>query len=939
MTNPQASHTYILAEDRGQDLRITAISSLCYENYLTVSPKKQPPQEYIFLMKISDDLFKDYLVCKYKVLLKREGKLREVSEYQRFQEKLEEAYRYNATAALFEKYKVAPRKDFTCADDFFKGYPLIFGVSIEREDMGIYIDAVEKNRGESALGSFFYTPILFLHRNKLNTRDKALLAFAGHVLEYFQAKEVLYGKVLYGDQYRISKVDLKHHRRRIQLIVREMRRLTENNNRPKLILNPNCRICEFQSDCEKKAIDKDHLSLLRGMTEKEIRNQNSRGIFTVNQYSYTFRPRRRRQLSRKSPKGRYHALQALAIREQKIFVYENVDIPSSPIRIYMDIEADPDRDFVYLIGLLIVNDKNEVHEYSFWADSQKEQNLIAERFLNVVNSSSDFLLFHYGSYEARFLKSLIRRLPAKYHDVLDSLLSKSVNVVSLIYENFYFPVYENSLKCIAGYLGFKWTDPRCFGLGSIMHRKVWEKNRNEELKLGLVTYNLEDCYALKKVVEYVSNISIGAFDNNTDKKRAEVGFVKDLKTEVGRKYKKIDFLVEDFEYINNCAYFNYQQHKVAVRTNRNLKKRLNKASKGKKSIARVNRIVECAIAATCSHCGWEKTYRHQRYERFILDLKFFKGGVKRWLTKYTVYRFRCTSCGEIFWGEEGRTRTPTKSKYGWNLTAWTIYENLVKGVSFRKIQSNLKDVFGISLSAMTINKFKSYVAEYYQESYDKTLERILDSHVILIDETTVRLRNDEGYVWILTNMEDVIYFYRSSREGAFLKELLKGFRGVLVSDFYPAYDSLSCAQQKCLIHLIRDLNDDLYKNPFDSELKELAEGLSKILKQIVKTIDRYGLRMRYLRRFNKQVSQFYEEFIGRSCNSEIVSQYHQRFKKNRKKLFTFINYDGVPWNNNAAEHAIKYLASYRKTVKGLLTERSLKDYLILLSVYQTCEYR
>ena len=64
----------------------------------------------------------------------------------------------------------------------------------------------------------------------------------------------------------------------------------------------------------------------------------------------------------------------------------------------------------------------------------------------------------------------------------------------------------------------------------------------------------------------------------------------------------------------------------------------------------------------------------------------------------------------------------------------------------------------------------------------------------------------KGYVWVFTNMEEVVYMYRKSREGDFLHDLLKDFRGVLVSDFYAAYDSLACEQQKCLIHLIRDFN-------------------------------------------------------------------------------------------------------------------------------------
>jgi len=323
----------------------------------------------------------------------------------------------------------------------------------------------------------------------------------------------------------------------------------------------------------------------------------------------------------------------------------------------------------------------------------------------------------------------------------------------------------------------------------------------------------------------------------------------------------------------------------------------------------------------------------------VLDLKFLKDGVKRWLTKFFVYRFRCVKCGKVFWSEDAKKILPVRRKFGWKLIAWSTYENLVKGVSYRKIRTNLEDLFRISLSVMTLNKFKSYVADYYRETYDQIIKRILKSSVILIDETTIPLKDEVGYVWVLTNMEDVFYFYRSSRGGAFLKDFFQGFRGVLVSDFYSAYDSLSCAQQKCLVHLIRDLNDDLYKNPFNQELGDFAQNFSELLKDIVKTIDRYGLKKRHLRKFNKRVDRFYREAIEPDCESEIVFQYQKRFRKYRTKLFAFINHDGVPWNNNGVEHAIKHFAYYRRTVKGKLTKRSLESYLILLSIYQTCEYR
>ena len=66
------------------------------------------------------------------------------------------------------------------------------------------------------------------------------------------------------------------------------------------------------------------------------------------------------------------------------------------------------------------------------------------------------------------------------------------------------------------------------------------------------------------------------------------------------------------------------------------------------------------------------------------------------------------------------------------------------------------------------------------------------------------------------------------------------FEGVLVSDFFTAYDSLNCPQQKCLIHLMRDINDDLRKDPYNQEMRSIAEPFGRLLKEIVLAIDRFG---------------------------------------------------------------------------------------------------
>ncbi|MFQ5688474.1 MAG: transposase [Candidatus Scalindua sp.] len=111
------------------------------------------------------------------------------------------------------------------------------------------------------------------------------------------------------------------------------------------------------------------------------------------------------------------------------------------------------------------------------------------------------------------------------------------------------------------------------------------------------------------------------------------------------------------------------------------------------------------------------------------------------------------------------------------------------------------------------------------------------------------------------------------------------------------------------------------------------------MRNIVKTIDIYALKKRYLHKHVKDVEVFYEKILNEDYESELAISWQKRFKRNKGKLFNFMNYDGIPWNNNNAENAIKPLAKYRARAKGILREEGVKNYLVLLSIQQTCKYR
>jgi hypothetical protein len=53
----------------------------------------------------------------------------------------------------------------------------------------------------------------------------------------------------------------------------------------------------------------------------------------------------------------------------------------------------------------------------------------------------------------------------------------------------------------------------------------------------------------------------------------------------------------------------------------------------------------------------------------------------------------------------------------------------------------------------------------------------------------------------------------------------------------------------------------------------------------------------------------------------------------------FLDHDGVPWNNNNAEHAIKAFARLRNSIGGKSSTKGIREYLVLLSISETCRYK
>jgi uncharacterized protein YprB with RNaseH-like and TPR domain len=734
-------------------------------------------------------------------------------------------------------------------------------------------------------------------------------------------------------------VRLNRDVRKAEQILRELTEMLGTGVAPRLILNDHCQVCEFRQRCHQQAVQEDNLSLLRGLSEKQVKGFARKGILTLSQFAATFRPRRRSKRQRDKPPRRYHALQALAIRDRKVYVLGTPELPDSPVRIYLDIESDPEEGYVYLIGMLVVQGAS-AKSCSFWADSKDQEAAIFEQFLAEVCRHDNCVVLSYGSYERTFLQRMRHRASSAAQ--VDRALAALVNVLGQVYGHVYFPCCSNGLKDVAGCLGCRWSEPEASGLQSIVWRKSWQASRAEQGKQKLVIYNQEDCAALKKVADFLYALKDvakeAAVPSSEGDKTLPVKRAEDLEAHPTRRsWCKATFFLPQFAEINECAYFDYQRDRVFIRTNPTLARGARR--KKKKKPARrlpINKRVDLTVQE-CPHCHSSEIIPSDGRARrkVIYDLKFSSRGITRVVTECVARPAHCARCSAVLPADH----IDRLARYQHSLRSWVVFEHVVHRVGSNKLGAVLEQYFGIRACRVHLLKLKDLMARYYQPTSQVLLKRLVAGNLIHADETTIEVKGGEGYVWVFTNLEEVVYLYKPTREGTFLHDLLRGFSGVLVSDFFSGYDSLPCAQQKCLIHLMRDLNHDLFHAPLDCELKAVASRFGHLLRSIVSTVDRRGLRSKHLSRHKSAVDRFFATLAEESYTSEVAQGYQARFLKNRDRLFTFLDHDGVPWNNNNAEHAIKQFAYYRRICASHISLAGLEEYLVLLSIAQTCKYK
>ena len=801
-----------------------------------------------------------------------------------------------------------------------KGHTMLINARLHVDALAADCGVLTRVEGTSSLGQYRYEPAIFVGTHSISKERHLELSFIGYLLERLQQTSPRIGRII--------GVDGTAHTVKLEDCVPSLTPLLEPllawttrdaPTPPPLVLNKHCPLCPFQRLCHAQAEQEDNLSLLDGVTARVMRQYERRGIFTVKQLSYLFKPRKRKKGGPKaSPVTHKVELQALAIREQQIYLQELPMIARQPVELFVDMEGVPDKGLYYLIGLSVCQGETTEH-HSFWAHTDQDERHVWRRFVDTIQHYPDAPLYHYGRYELRAIAQLAKR----YDTDVESITKRLVNVTRYIYGKVYFPVRSNGLKDIGHYIGAQWTSPHASGLQSLVM---------------LEQYNREDCQALKVLVDELSRLQHAAHT------LSEIHFAhqpKQPRTEVGKEVHG------QFETILKFAHFDYDKKKIRFRPHteqqEDSQRRMpQRRAQGQRTIRpKPDKIIHVPVGEVCPICGHQplSPTKHTS-KRLITDIRLSKSGLKKTTTEYVGLQGYCSVCGRSYAPPDIR-KYPGHTSYGHGFKALRVYYRVALRLPYERIAEVFTEQFHQPSPSEAHSGFFSDLRDlsaYYAETEHRITARLLQSPIVHADETPINIRGLSQYVWVFTDGHSVIFQLRATREATFVRELLAQYQGTLITDFYSGYDAVPCQQQKCWAHLIRDLNRDLLSVPFDTEFERFVIEVRNLIIPIMEAIQTYGLKRRHLTQFQKPVDHFYQEVMSKHYTSEFAIKYQERFLRYHDSLFTFLHHDGIPWHNNIAERAIRHLAVQRD-ISGSFHESGARAYLVLLGIQQTCRFQ
>lgn len=300
------------------------------------------------------------------------------------------------------------------------------------------------------------------------------------------------------------------------------------------------------------------------------------------------------------------------------------------------------------------------------------------------------------------------------------------------------------------------------------------------------------------------------------------------------------------------------------------------------------------------------------------------------VTEFLVGSSYCRGCKQ-YHRAQGRV---SGSLYGPRLHAQVCYWKFSLGLTLGKIKKLLIEQYSLEISTGELSEVITRTSKKFEDTYDDLRTTLHDQPHLHVDETGWRIDGDNGWLWSFSNDDISVYAIDPSRGQCVVEDILgEVFSGVLCSDFYGAYHKIDSRKQKCWAHILRDLKQLRKKEPDNLEVGYFASRLKCFF-------DRgKELRETYItdKNADKKLKRLKEDtyrFACRNFTHPELKTLGKRLIKYRTEMYTFVDHDLEPTNNNA-EREIRPAVLMRKTSYGNRSEQGSKNQAIMMSVIRT----
>lgn len=342
-------------------------------------------------------------------------------------------------------------------------------------------------------------------------------------------------------------------------------------------------------------------------------------------------------------------------------------------------------------------------------------------------------------------------------------------------------------------------------------------------------------------------------------------------------------------------------------------------------------------ARVCPDCGGPLKRCSETRTRYTEDIP---DHLQPEVTEHTLHRDWCSTCKKKV--EAVVTEAMPNATLGNRTVALSAWLHYGLGVTL----SQLVDVFNFHLT-MTLTpggliQMWQRLARVMAAWHEEIQRQALASAVLHADETGWRVNGKTHWLWCFAT-ENLSYFMIDHSRGspALLKMFTREFDGVLVTDFWAAYNALACAaRQKCLVHLLRDLEQvEKYQSP-GPEWAGFAKKLRRLIMDAIRLRRRRDTHSPQAYDSRRQcVIRRLQKLIDTPWTDKQAKRLIKRFRRHQQELFAFLDHPDVPFDNNLAERSIRPAVILRKNSNGNRSPQGADTQAVLMSVLFTLKKR